>query len=377
MRFSAHLLAICFVGTLTTASCAFAQKEIANPQAIASAKTIYFEDKSGVDAVGKNALAELRKWGRFQIVEDPQKADLIVLLSTDPEQGGNLIVSGGQTATIDTHGHVEEDSIPNFNKLENVRHAFLIVKDARSGADLWISSERWGGLLTGFNSVGERLVKEFEKQTQLADQRSKLKPIKSINPAYRPEVARTQIEGTVIVRVVVDRDGTVSSAKALSGPPELFQASVDAAKQWQFEPPEQAPITTNLEMKYGLESKPCPPGQKGSHPVILRAERLPMKTGRPGQLSVVADIDVPPPPYPEEARERGTEGELELFITVARNGDVIGARVVKSLDPVVDKAALATVRTWKFKVTRGEQAGFPIKFLYRMTCFSSDDASSL
>jgi hypothetical protein len=53
MRSSAHLLAICFVLILVAASPAQAQKEIANPQAIASAKTIYFDDKSGVEAVGK------------------------------------------------------------------------------------------------------------------------------------------------------------------------------------------------------------------------------------------------------------------------------------------------------------------------------------
>lgn len=65
--------------------------------------------------------------------------------------------------------------------------------------------------------------------------------------------------------------------------------------------------------------------------------------------------------------------ELELFITVAASGEVVGVRVIKSVDPAIDAAAVATVRTWKFKVTRGGQAGFPIKFLYRMTCFSSDD----
>src|SRR5260370_4165573 len=98
-----------------------------------------------------------------------------------------------------------------------------------------------------------------------------------------------------------------------------------------------------------------------------------MKTERSGALKAVGDIDVPLPPWPEKARESGIEGDLELFITVAPSGEVIGARVINSVDPAIDEAALATVRTWKFKVTRGEQAGFPIKFLYRMTCDSSED----
>ena len=366
-------MAICFVCSSGTASSAQTQKEMMDPQVIASAKTAYFEDESGVDAVGKKASAELSKWGRFQIVQDAKKADLIILLSTNPGQGGNLIVSGGQTATIDSGGHVEEDRVPTFNKLEPVKYAFLMVKDVRSGATVWNCSGRWGGLLTGFESVGERLVKEFEKQVEAADQRSRLKVVKSVNPTYPPGVSKKQIEGVVAVRITVDKNGTVTSAKALSGPPELFQASIEAAKQWQFEPPEHAPITTELEMKYGLEPKPCPPGVKGTHASVLYAEELPMKTDHPGQLKILSDINTPLPPYPEEARKTGTEGMVELFITVAPSGEVIGARVMKSVDPAIDEAALATVRTWKFKVSRGEQAGFPIKFVYRMECFSSDN----
>src|SRR5437660_1806693 len=94
------------------ASPAQAQKVIENPQAIASAKTIYFDDRSGVEAVGKKALAELSKWGRFQIVSDRKKADLILVLSTDPKGEDSLILSGGQTGGMDSRGRVEEDLQP-------------------------------------------------------------------------------------------------------------------------------------------------------------------------------------------------------------------------------------------------------------------------
>jgi outer membrane biosynthesis protein TonB len=74
-----------------------------------------------------------------------------------------------------------------------------------------------------------------------------------------------------------------------------------------------------------------------------------MKSEHAGQLKIVADINEPMPPYPEEAREAGKDG-----------------------DPAIDQAALTTVRTWKFKVTRGERAGFAIKLLYRMSCEPSN-----
>jgi TonB family protein len=74
-----------------------------------------------------------------------------------------------------------------------------------------------------------------------------------------------------------------------------------------------------------------------------------------------------------DPNQGGKEGDLRIFITVARSGDVVGARVTKSVDVAIDQAALATVRTWKFKVTRGEPAGFPIQFHYRMGCESLMD----
>jgi TonB family protein len=373
MRSSAHLLAICSVLILVAANPTQAQKEIANPQAITSARTIYFDDHSGTDAVGKKALAELHKWGKFEIVSDRKKADLILVLSTDPKGAGNLILSGGQTGSIDSGGHVEEDSVPQYNKLAPVRYAFLTLIDPRTETSLWSDSQRWGGLLTGFDSVGEHLVQEFEKQTRAAERRSRLKLVKSVDPTYPAEVLKKRIDGTVTVRIVVDKNGKVSEAKALTGPTELFPPSVEAAKQYQFEPPKDPPVTTELEMRYGYSPSPCPPSKKGDHAEVFYAEKLPMNAGHAGFLKVIGDINQPMPPYPEDARDTGIQGDLELFITVAPGGDVVGARVLKSVDPKIDEAALATVRTWKFKVTRGEQAGFLIMFRYRMTCDSLAD----
>ena len=67
MRCPIHLLAICLLAILVAARPSLAQKEIVNAQAIAPAKTIYFEDKSGVDAVGKKALAELSSWDDLKL----------------------------------------------------------------------------------------------------------------------------------------------------------------------------------------------------------------------------------------------------------------------------------------------------------------------
>jgi len=164
MRNSAFLVAVFIFACLVAPLSAHGQKQLAKSPKILSSKTVYFEDRTGVDAVGAAALAQLKKWGRFQIVRDKKLADLIFLLSADPYNGGYIIFASGQTGTVDSGGHVQEDRVPNFNRQAPVRDAYLTVIDPKTGQNLWSDSHVWGGLLTGKNSVGEPLVKKLEKQ---------------------------------------------------------------------------------------------------------------------------------------------------------------------------------------------------------------------
>ncbi|HJQ23817.1 MAG TPA: TonB family protein [Blastocatellia bacterium] len=60
--------------------------------------------------------------------------------------------------------------------------------------------------------------------------------IRKIVPTY-PEVARTmRVTGKVTVVVSISETGEVVSARALSGPPLLYQAALDAAKRWKYRP---------------------------------------------------------------------------------------------------------------------------------------------
>jgi hypothetical protein len=128
------------------------------------AKTLYFDNQTGVEAVGTAAVAQLRKWGRFQITHDKQTADLILLLSAAPYNGGYIIFASGQTGTMDADGHIEQDRVPDYNRQAPVRDVYLTVIDPSSGKNLWTDSHVWGGLLTGANSVGARLVQKLHKQ---------------------------------------------------------------------------------------------------------------------------------------------------------------------------------------------------------------------
>ncbi|HMF56111.1 MAG TPA: TonB family protein [Pyrinomonadaceae bacterium] len=55
-------------------------------------------------------------------------------------------------------------------------------------------------------------------------------------PPYPPIARAAHAEGQVIVKVVIDEDGNVISAQALSGHPLLRAAAVDAARHARFAP---------------------------------------------------------------------------------------------------------------------------------------------
>ena len=60
--------------------------------------------------------------------------------------------------------------------------------------------------------------------------------ITRVQPTYPRYAAAQRIGGSVVVEVTVDEDGSVISARALSGPDELRGAAVSAARGWKFLP---------------------------------------------------------------------------------------------------------------------------------------------
>jgi TonB family protein len=60
--------------------------------------------------------------------------------------------------------------------------------------------------------------------------------IHHVNPIPQSDALHQQVHGTVVVHVVIDRDGNVAQLEPVSGPPELINAAVEAAHQWRYKP---------------------------------------------------------------------------------------------------------------------------------------------
>ena len=71
----------------------------------------------------------------------------------------------------------------------------------------------------------------------------------------------------------------------------------------------------------------------------LAAIRLPRKIAGVGLIAA----------YPEEAKQRGVGGTVELSARVDGDGNVVSVRVVKPLDSTLDEFAVRAVSTWRYQ----------------------------
>ena len=60
--------------------------------------------------------------------------------------------------------------------------------------------------------------------------------IHQVTPSYPNEAREGGVHGTVVLQVVVGKDGKVQDVHAVSGPPLLVKPAVDAVKQWRYRP---------------------------------------------------------------------------------------------------------------------------------------------
>jgi hypothetical protein len=156
MRYRVVLIIIVLVFGCGLAPSARAQKRREMAPRLLSARLVYFEDQTGFPAVGGDAIRELQKWGRYQVVQTRDQADLIFVLSSKIEADGVRSPFEDRRFGPDL----------SFHFRFRPANAYLTVDDAMTGERLWSGRHVWGGLLTGFNSAGRRLVGRLRKQIE-------------------------------------------------------------------------------------------------------------------------------------------------------------------------------------------------------------------
>lgn len=60
--------------------------------------------------------------------------------------------------------------------------------------------------------------------------------IHRVQPDYPPLARQVRIQGQVVLRAMISREGAIENVQVLSGHPMLIPAAVDAVRQWRYRP---------------------------------------------------------------------------------------------------------------------------------------------
>jgi TonB family protein len=162
--------------------------------------------------------------------------------------------------------------------------------------------------------------------------------ITKVQPVY-PGDAK-QIQGTVVLKVIIDKQGNVSNIQAISGHPLLIPAAIEAVKQWKYKPflvnGEPFEVETNVTVNFTLADKPpvegvvgdmpggYPPSEQDSTPNPAVPQRVRVSSGV-AQALLVTKV---PPQYPQEAKDQHIQGVVVMRVTVDKQGNVANIQLI-------------------------------------------------
>ena len=183
--------------------------------------------------------------------------------------------------------------------------------------------------------------------------------VKKVPPQY-PSVARqARIQGTVVLKAVIDTSGAVQSLQLISGHPMLAPAVIEAVKQWKYTPyllnGDPVVVETNVTVNFNLVGNVpeegvgvvghAESGLIGSAPangaVPLRAR---VSQGVE-QALIVSKVQ---PEYPDDAKAQRIQGAVQLKAIIDRDGNVANLQLISG-DPVLAPAAIEAVKQWKYR----------------------------
>lgn len=164
MGFRRALLVVAVCAAVCRIGLAKEKGHLPLPPEILSAKTIYIDNQSGIAKLGDRTYQQVTKWGRWQVVTDRRKADLILLLSAHEYNGGYVTTGGETTGRVDDNGNINMTTQPTYSRPMDVGYTYITVVDPKTGDSLWSDSKRWGNLYNGFHSASKGLIDELMKR---------------------------------------------------------------------------------------------------------------------------------------------------------------------------------------------------------------------
>ena len=203
----------------------------------------------------------------------------------------------------------------------------------------------------------------------------------SVEPSYPPEGRALGAMATVVLAVTIEKWGCVAEIRrgpepvlttAMSAPAEALKSAADAfmreavavLRHWQYARPSRPPISFSVSFTFrpGAETTSTQSAAVPLAPPVLPAGPAPAEPVRVR----VGSVSVSPrlvthvrPVYPTRAVSARVEGTVVLEVRIDATGKVTDTKVLRSM-PLLDQAALAAVRQWRYAPTCFNGSGIPL-----------------
>ena len=110
----------------------------------------------------------------------------------------------------------------------------LVLVAIGAGVLWWRWNQGWAELESG--SKNEATAAAQKPQAQVPAEVMQKLLVHRVEPVYPAQARQARLEGIIALDIIVGRDGSVISMKALNGPDVLARAAMDALRWWKFEP---------------------------------------------------------------------------------------------------------------------------------------------
>jgi TonB family protein len=183
--------------------------------------------------------------------------------------------------------------------------------------------------------------------------------VKKVAPVYPPAGRTARIQGSVVLRVQINKSGNVESIQVFSGHPTLAPAAIEAVKQWEYKPyllnGEPVDVETKVTINFTLAGSPPAQGVAGDMPGGIPPGEPggPPEPNRPGVVRVsqrvMAGLLVSKvaPDYPADAKQARIQGTVVMRVIVDKEGNVANIQLISG-HPILAPAAIDAVKQWKY-----------------------------
>jgi TonB family protein len=183
-------------------------------------------------------------------------------------------------------------------------------------------------------------------------------PMTFVDLTYPPEALAARIQGFVVLELVLDDQGRVTSSQVLAGVPQLAAPAAANAKEWVFEPHSGR---TALVYRFDIDTGLCNVDARSLFRLQSRTLATITACTAPGRPLVtpwpiddLQVLDMPTVWYPPIAQSARVQGTVVVRLSIAANGTVTSATSIAG-SPLLTASALNHARAWKFAATTARE----------------------